>query len=76
LRRQLSPFADVAWGNGVFVACANPTRLSSDGETWEVGGPLTFEFNYRASSKQLLESGTDFVGSHPINFLQFGSVAP
>lgn len=40
-------FADVAFGNSVFVACANPTRVSSDGTAWEAGGPLGFDFNYR-----------------------------
>jgi hypothetical protein len=40
-------FADVAYGNGVFVAGGNPTRVSSDGTTWETGGDLTFDFNYR-----------------------------
>jgi hypothetical protein len=40
-------FADVAYGNGVFVACGNPTRVSSDGATWEPGGELSFDFNYR-----------------------------
>jgi hypothetical protein len=40
-------FADVAYGNGTFVACGNPTRVSSDGQTWEMGGKLPFDFNYR-----------------------------
>lgn len=40
-------FADVAFGNGTFVACGNPTRISSDGSNWEMGGDLTFSFNYR-----------------------------
>jgi hypothetical protein len=40
-------FADVAYGNSLFVACANPTRVSSDGKTWEAGGNLGFDFNYR-----------------------------
>jgi hypothetical protein len=40
-------FADVAFGNSLFVACANPTRISSDGKTWEMGGKLSFDFNYR-----------------------------
>jgi hypothetical protein len=40
-------FADVAYGDGVFVACGDPTRVSRDGQTWEVGGKLSFDFNYR-----------------------------
>lgn len=40
-------FADVAYGNSLFVACANPTRVSSDGKTWDMGGKLSFDFNYR-----------------------------
>lgn len=40
-------FADVAYGNGAFVAGGNPTRVSSDGQSWEMGGKLTFDFNYR-----------------------------
>jgi hypothetical protein len=40
-------FADVAFGSGVFVAGGNPTRVSSDGQTWEMGGKLSFDFNYR-----------------------------
>lgn len=40
-------FADVAYGNGSFVACGNPTRVSSDGQIWEMGGKLSFDFNYR-----------------------------
>ena len=40
-------FADVAFGNGVFVAGGNPTRVSGDGTTWETGGKLSFDFNYR-----------------------------
>jgi hypothetical protein len=40
-------FADVAFGNGVFVACGNPTRVSADGVMWEMGGKLSFDFNYR-----------------------------
>ena len=40
-------FADVAFGNSLFVACGNPTRVSSDGATWQVGGELSFDFNYR-----------------------------
>jgi hypothetical protein len=40
-------FADVAFGNSVFVACGNPTRVSSDGRTWDMGGKLSFDFNYR-----------------------------
>jgi hypothetical protein len=33
-------FADVAFGNGIFVANNSPTWISSDGETWEEGGDL------------------------------------
>ncbi len=40
-------FADVAYGNSLFVACGNPTRVSSDGSTWQMGGELSFDFNYR-----------------------------
>jgi hypothetical protein len=40
-------FADVAYGNSVFVTGGNPTRVSVDGKTWEMGGKLTFDFNYR-----------------------------
>jgi hypothetical protein len=40
-------YADVAYGKSLFVACGNPTRISSDGVTWEMGGELTFNFNYR-----------------------------
>ncbi len=40
-------FADVAFGNSLFVACGNPTRVSSDGVTWQMGGKLSFDFNYR-----------------------------
>jgi hypothetical protein len=40
-------FADVAFGNGMFVACGDPARVSTDGVTWEMGGKLSFDFNYR-----------------------------
>jgi hypothetical protein len=40
-------FADVAYGKGKFVACGNPTQVSTDGLTWTEGGPLSFDFNYR-----------------------------
>jgi hypothetical protein len=41
-------YADVAYGNSLFVACGNPTRLSTDdGKTWSEGGKLSFDFNYR-----------------------------
>ncbi len=40
-------FADVAYGNAVFVAGGNPTHVSSDGQTWDLGGKLSFDFNYR-----------------------------
>lgn len=40
-------FADVAYGNSVFVTGGSPTRVSSDGQTWEMGGKLSFDFNYR-----------------------------
>ena len=40
-------FADIAYGNSLFVACANPTRVSTDGKTWDMGGKLSFDFNYR-----------------------------
>lgn len=40
-------FADVAYGNGTFVACGNPTRISVDGQVWEEGGKLSFDFNFR-----------------------------
>jgi hypothetical protein len=40
-------FADIAFGNGVFVAGGNPTPISSDGSSWSMGGKLSFDFNYR-----------------------------
>jgi hypothetical protein len=40
-------FADIAFGNSRFVACGNPTRVSGDGLVWEMGGKLSFDFNYR-----------------------------
>jgi len=40
-------FADIAYGNDKFVACGNPTQVSQDGVTWQAGGDLTFDFNYR-----------------------------
>jgi hypothetical protein len=40
-------FADVAFGNSLFVAGGNPTHVSKDGVTWEMGGKLSFDFNYR-----------------------------
>lgn len=40
-------FADLAYGNALFVACGNPTRISADGVSWEEGGKLSFDFNYR-----------------------------
>lgn len=40
-------FADVAYGSGRFVAAGNPTYVSSDGVSWQMGGKLSFDFNYR-----------------------------
>jgi len=36
--KETPTFADVAYGNDVFVAGGNPTRVSRDGGTWEMGG--------------------------------------
>jgi len=33
-------FADIAFGQGVFVANASPTSISTDGATWQDGGDL------------------------------------
>ncbi len=42
-------FADVAFGNGRFVANNSPTRISDDGgKTWGDGGPLDININTRA----------------------------
>lgn len=42
-------FADVAFGNGRFVANNSPTRISDDGGlTWSEGGPLDIGINTRA----------------------------
>jgi hypothetical protein len=42
-------FADVAFGNGRFVANNSPTRISDDGgKTWAEGGPLDININTRA----------------------------
>jgi hypothetical protein len=41
-------FADVAFGNGIFVANGSPTRLSTDGLTWTDGGPLDLNINTRS----------------------------
>jgi hypothetical protein len=42
-------FADVAFGNGRFVANNSPTRISDDGgQTWIEGGPLAIDINTRA----------------------------
>ncbi len=42
-------FADVAFGNGRFVANNSPTRISDDGGlTWTEGGPLDININTRA----------------------------
>jgi len=40
-------FADIAYGADTYVGCANPVQVSKDGVTWEAGGALTFDFNYR-----------------------------
>jgi hypothetical protein len=45
--RETPTFADVAFGNDTFVACGNPTYVSTDGTSWERGGKLSFDFNYR-----------------------------
>jgi hypothetical protein len=41
-------YADVAFGNGVFVANTSPTRLSTDGATWTDGGEVGLNINHRA----------------------------
>lgn len=41
-------FADLAFGNGTFVADASPTKVSTDAKTWATGGPLGFSINYRS----------------------------
>jgi hypothetical protein len=42
-------FADVAFGNGRFVANNSPTRISDDGgKSWAEGGPLDININTRA----------------------------
>lgn len=42
-------FADVAFGNGRFVANNSPTRISDDGgKTWAEGGQLDIDINTRA----------------------------
>lgn len=42
-------FADVAFGNGRFVANNSPMRISDDGgKTWAEGGPLAIDINTRA----------------------------
>lgn len=42
-------YADVAFGNGRFVANNSPTRISDDGgKTWVEGGPLDININTRA----------------------------
>ncbi len=41
-------YADVAYGNGTFVANSSPTRLSTDGLTWTDGGSLDLNINTRA----------------------------
>lgn len=56
-------FADVAFGNGLFVAGGNPTYVSSDGSNWELGGELSFDFNYR---------GIEFVPAHGGTFIVTG----
>jgi hypothetical protein len=30
------------------------TRVSSDGQTWDMGGKLSFDFNYRGNQNQLI----------------------
>lgn len=42
-------FADVAYGNGRFVANNSMTQVSDDlGETWQPGGPLGIDINTRS----------------------------
>ena len=43
-------FADVAFGNGIFVANNSPTRISTDGLTWTDGGSLDLMINTRSIS--------------------------
>lgn len=42
-------FADIAFGNGLFVANNSPTSISTDGITWQEGGELNLNvYNVRA----------------------------
>lgn len=41
-------YADVAFGNGIFVTNNSPTRLSTDGLNWTDGGNLDLNINTRA----------------------------
>ena len=46
---QTPTFADVAYGNGRFVANNSPTKISDDGGlTWQDGGELNIDMNTRA----------------------------
>lgn len=46
---ETSTFADVAFGNGRFVANGSTTQISDDlGATWGPGGPLEININTRA----------------------------
>src|SRR5690606_11875585 len=46
---ETSTFADVAFGNGRFVANGSTTQISDDlGATWAPGGPLEIIINTRA----------------------------
>lgn len=40
--------ADIAFGNGGFAANGDPTRLSTDGKSWQMGGRLAININYRS----------------------------
>jgi hypothetical protein len=51
-------FADVAFGNGRFVANNSPTRISDDGgKSWAEGGPLDIGINTRAIEFVAHEAG-------------------
>lgn len=51
-------FADVAYGNGRFVANNSMTQISDDlGKTWQPGGPLDIGINTRAIVFAAHESG-------------------
>jgi hypothetical protein len=72
-------FADVAFGNALFVACGNPTHISSDGVTWKMGGELSFDFNYRGIEFVPAAGGTFIVTGesneqHAISYSHDGKI--